>query len=180
MKTVSRYHPLLVILHWLVALLLIGMLALGFFWLRTMPSTDPRKLDILEVHMAAGMLILALMAVRFILRLMTAHPAPASTGRPGLDRAAPILHYGFYVIVLLMVGSGYGTGLLAGLPAIVFARSGEPLPASFADYPSFTVHALLAAILAGAIALHVLAALYHQLVRKDRLLARMSLGRRAG
>jgi cytochrome b561 len=40
MGRVSRYHPLLVILHWLLALLIISALSLGFFWLAPTPITD--------------------------------------------------------------------------------------------------------------------------------------------
>jgi len=89
------------------------------------------------------------------------------------------MHYGFYLIVLLMVASGYATAIIAGLNKIVFQGSGDPLPASFAIYPSFIAHGYAAALLAGLIALHVLAALYHQFVRKDGLFGRMFFGRRA-
>ena len=90
------------------------------------------------------------------------------------------MHTGLYLLMLLMVGTGYATGILAGLPDIVLAESGDPLPASFSIYPTFIAHGILAALLAGSIALHVAAALYHQLVRKDRLLGRMLFGRRIG
>jgi hypothetical protein len=45
MKTtlVSRYHPLLVTLHWLLAVLIIAMLCIGFLVLAPMASTDPQK-----------------------------------------------------------------------------------------------------------------------------------------
>jgi cytochrome b561 len=128
MRQVSRYHPVLVMLHWLLAVLIVGAVALGFFGLAATPNTDPRKVVILEVHMAGGMLILALMVIRFIVRLWTARPVEATTGRPLLDRLASVSHWGFYVLVLVMVGTGYATGILAGLPAIVFGGSGDPLP----------------------------------------------------
>jgi cytochrome b561 len=77
-----------------------------------------------------------------------------------------------------MVSSGYATALLAGLNRIVFQKSGEPLPASFNVYPSFIAHGTIAALLTAFIALHVLAALYHQFVRRDGLFRRMFFGRR--
>jgi len=128
MKQVTRYHPLLVALHWLLAFLIIAALFAGFFLLARMPNSDPQKIRVLLVHMAAGMTILALMVVRFIVRMLTSRPAPATTGHPFLDRIAPVTHYGFYVLVLLMVGTGYATAILAGLNRIVFQGSGEPLP----------------------------------------------------
>jgi cytochrome b561 len=179
MKQVSRYHPLLVTLHWLLAVLIIATLVVGFFLLAAMPNSDPQKISVLRVHMAVGMLILALMAIRFVVRTLTARPERATTGYPLLDRIAPITHHGFYVLVLLMVGSGFTTAILAGLPAIVFGGSGAPLPTSFMIFPSFVAHGWIAALLAGFIVLHVLAALYHQFVRRDQLFARMFYGRRA-
>ncbi len=179
MKHVSRYHPLLVTLHWVLAVLIIAALAIGFFVLAAMPNVDPQKIGILRVHMAGGMLILALMVIRFAVRMWTSRPAAATTVYPLLDRIAPITHYGFYVLVLLMVGSGFTTAILAGLPAIVFGGSGAPLPSSFMIFPSFVAHGWLAALLAGFIVLHVLAAFYHQFARRDGLFARMFYGRRA-
>jgi cytochrome b561 len=180
MKTalVSRHHPLLVTLHWLLAVLIIAMLCIGFLVLAPMPSADPQKIGILLVHMSVGMAILALMVARFIGRIRTSRPADATTGYPRLDRLAPIIHYGFYVLVLLMVGSGYATAILAGLNKSVFRGSGDPLPPDFSIYPTFVAHATLAALLAGFIVVHILAALFHQFVLKDRLLRRMLFGQR--
>lgn len=178
MGTVVRYHPLLVVLHWLLALLIPGLLALGFFGLATTPNTDPQKIALLRWHMAGGALALALMPVRFLVRMRSLRPARATTGHAPLDRMAPVSHYGFYVLVLLMAVSGFETAFLAGLPAIVFGGSGAPLPASFMDYAPRVVHGVLALVLVALIAVHVSAALYHQLVRKDHLLRRMSFGQR--
>jgi len=179
MKPVSRYHPLLVTLHWLLAVLIVAALAVGFFGLAAMSNADPRKMAVLHLHMAGGMLILALMVVRLVVRLRTSPPARVTTGHAMLDRLAPVTHWGFYLVILAMVGTGYATGILAGHPAIVFAGSGDPLPPSFALYPTWVAHGYLAALLAGLIALHLLAALYHHFVRKDRLFRRMSFARRA-
>jgi cytochrome b561 len=176
---VSRYHPLLVALHWLLALLIIAMLVVGFFLLAPMPNIDPQKIGVLLVHMSLGMLILGLTVIRFIVRLATAKPADATTGYAVLDRAARLAHYGFYLLVVLMAGSGLATAILAGLNRSVFQKTGEALPATFAAYPTFTAHFYLALLLASLIVLHVVAALYHQFARADRLLQRMWFGRRS-
>jgi cytochrome b561 len=178
MTQVSRYHPLLVTLHWLLAALIIAMLFVGFFVLANMPNSEPQKIGILLVHMSVGTLILALILIRFVVRMLTAKPAEATTGSPLLDRIARVVHYGFYLLIVLMVTSGYATGILAGLNKSVFQRSGDPLPASFEIYPSFVAHSYIGVLLAGLIVLHVAAALFHQFARKDRLLSRMLYGRR--
>jgi cytochrome b561 len=176
MKTASRHHPsryhwALVTLHWLLALLIVAALAVGFLGLAAMSNAQPAKIAVLRWHMAGGMLILALMIIRLVVRLATAKPAPA-------HRVAAVVHWGFYLLVVLMVGTGFATGLAAGLPEIVFAGSGAPLPESFAGYPTFQAHFWLATLLLGLIVLHVGAALHHQLIQRDRLLRRMGYGRR--
>src|ERR1700692_5149085 len=114
MKQVSRYHPLLVTLHWVTPVLIVAALLVGFFVLATMPNADPRKINILLVHMAGGMLILALMVIRFIVRMLTSKPTAATTGSPLLARIPPVVHYGFYLLVFLLVWRGYATGILRG------------------------------------------------------------------
>jgi cytochrome b561 len=168
----SRYQPMLVALHWLVALMIIGLLCLGFFVLADMPNTDPRKLDILVWHMTGDMLVLASVILRVIIRLFSARPATAATG--SLDRLVSIAHAGLYAIVFLMIASGWYTGWLIGSS---FLPNGPPLP-SFAQLPSFQIHATLAALLALLIAAHIAAAFYHQFVLKDGLFRSIWFGER--
>ena len=174
----SKYHPALVTLHWVLAWFIIASLAFGFLVLAPLPNTDPRKLDMLEWHMGLGMAILAAMAVRLVVRWRTAKPAPAGLGSPGSARAAGWAHLAFYVLVLGMVVTGYATALIAHLNDSVFARSGAPLPPSFDDYPTFRAHGAIATVLAILIGLHVAAALWHWLVRRDGVLRRMGYGGR--
>lgn len=173
-----RYHPLLVGLHWLLALLILFALAMGTFSLKEIPNASPEKLFALRGHMIAGVAILALMLVRLGLRLWLPRPAPATTGNRFLDRLGVGVHYGFYLLVILMAASGIATAVQAGLPAIVFGGSGAPLPESFWVYRPRAVHGVIAKLLLALVALHVAAALYHQVVRRDRLFARMWFGPR--
>jgi cytochrome b561 len=117
MAQVSRYHPLLVTLHWVLAFLIIAALALGALVMVKIPNTDPMKLEALRSHMAGGVVILLLMLARLFVRTRTTHPAPASTGNPMLDRLAWASHRLFYVAVLGMAGSGLLIALQTGLPA---------------------------------------------------------------
>jgi cytochrome b561 len=178
MTQVTRYHPILVLLHWLLAFFIIMALAMGYFVMSQTPNSAPEKLEMLRGHMAGGMLILALMVLRFVVRRMTSHPPQATTGNAALDRLAPLTHYGFYVLVILMAGTGFATALAAGLPAIVFGNSGDPLPETFLTFPTRIAHGYIAAAIALLLALHVAAALYHQFVLKDSLFRRMFFGKR--
>jgi len=176
--TPARYHPVLVVLHWFLAALLIAALLLGTFVMKEIPNSSPDKLEALRAHMSGGILILALMLARFAIRTLSSKPARATTGSRFLDRIALGSHYGFYVLVVLMAGSGLATAFYAGLFPIVFAGSGAPLPGTFMVFPTRVLHGFIAKALFALIGLHVLAALYHQFVRRDGLILRMGFGNR--
>jgi cytochrome b561 len=176
MTMVSRYHPLLVALHWILAFLIIAALALGALVMAKMPNTDPTKIEALRSHMIGGTLILVLMLVRLVARIRTQHPATPSTGNAILDRLAWASHRLLYVAVLGQAFSGIYMALQTGLPGIIF--SGGALPADFWVYPIRTVHYLFSRLLMALIALHVAGALYHTLFLRDGLLRRMFFGRR--
>ena len=173
----SRYHPALVALHWLLALLLIVALVMGTFALKTIPNSAPDKVSALQGHMIAGGLILLLTLIRLVVRLKTAHPLPASVGNALLDRLAPMTHWALYGLVLIMAGSGLAMSILAGLPSIVFNGVGS-LPVNFDSLPPRAVHGIVSKLLMLAIGMHIVAAMYHQLIRRDGLLRRMWFGLR--
>jgi cytochrome b561 len=179
LRDVRRYHGLLVVPHWLLALGLVATLAYGFLVLAPMANTDGRKIEMLRLHMAGGMLLFTLMLLRLIVRLVTQHPAASTSGNAGLDRLARLVHWAFYGLVLLMATTGLATAVLAKLNEIAFAGSGAPLPADLSVYPTRVAHGYLAWLSLILIALHVVAALYHHLVRGDGLLNRMGFGPRA-
>jgi cytochrome b561 len=178
MTLVTRYNPWLVGLHWLLAVMILGVLPFGFLVLAPMPNSDPLKIQLLLLHMIGGLFIFGLMTVRFVVRMVTARPPRQTIGNETADKIAPITHYGFYVLVFLMAATGLSTAIVAGLDKSVLKQSGDPLPADFGVFPTFQAHGLLAAILTLLIVLHIAAALYHQFVRHDGLLRRMWFGRR--
>lgn len=177
MDKVSRYHPSLVLLHWLLAFLIIGALFFGSAIMAHTSNADPAKIEMLQKHLGAGAAILVLMLVRLLVRRRTLHPASASAGNPSLDRLAWISHRLLYVAVLGQAGSGAIMALQTGLPDIVFGHHGA-LPADFWALPIRAVHYGFSRLLMALIALHVAGALYHTFVRKDGLLRRMGFGRR--
>ncbi|MBO6638270.1 MAG: cytochrome b/b6 domain-containing protein [Roseitalea sp.] len=174
----KRYHPLLVTLHWLLALMIGVALFAGGVLLAETPNSDPDKIFMLRAHMSIGILILLLMLVRLVVRARTEKPPHVETGNGLLDRAGVWMHWTLYAVVILMAGSGIGISVLAGLPPIVFGGSGDPLPADFWAYPPRYAHAILANILMALIVLHIAAFAWHQWIRKDSLFRRMWFGDR--
>ncbi|MEL6948167.1 MAG: cytochrome b/b6 domain-containing protein [Pseudomonadota bacterium] len=174
----TKYHPLLVGIHWIMAFMIIVLLLAGTFLLEPLANDNPLKIEGLFGHMMFGVTVMALLLVRLVTRLRSTKPAHAPTGSAFLDKVSVWTHWGFYGLIFLAAGSGMAMSAMAGLPGIVFFGSGDPLPQSFWVYPPRYVHAFATKALAALIVLHIAAALWHQFGKKDGLIARMWFGRR--
>lgn len=172
----TRYHPVHVILHWLVALMVIGAFAVGMTFLDSTPNTAPEKVTYLKYHATWGLLLALVLLARLISRFVFKRPAPADAGHPVLNIIGKATHFLLYVCVFLMLFSGGSMSMQAGLMN-VFAGQGS-LPGDFHIYSVRTLHGMTFSILFLLILLHFGAAMYHQFIRKDHLLARMWFGKR--
>ncbi|WP_371168821.1 cytochrome b [Aliiroseovarius sp. 2305UL8-7] len=175
----KRYHPLLVSIHWIVAFMVLVALLIGGPSLADMENSDPDKMFGLKGHMIWGIVIGTLMVVRLVTRLTKETPPHADAGNAALNSGAKAAHWGLYLLVFAMVGSGLGIAMSAGLFPIAFGGSGTPLPANFDAFTARTAHGLIANLLLLLIALHLAGWAYHQFIRKDHLISRMWFGKRA-
>ena len=175
-NTVERYHPLLVALHWVLALAIIGNLAAGGLILGDMPNSDPAKPALLRLHMATGVTILALMLVRLITRLVTSKPPVPHKSGP-LKWLAIANHWAFYFVIFGMLATGLGMAALGNLFPLL-GGANVPLPASFEQLPPHAGHVIWATVLIGLIVLHLAGVAYHYLVKRENLLSRMWFGPR--
>lgn len=174
----TRYHPALVALHWILAIMIIVALVMGGQVLAALPNDSPDKMFSLRAHMSIGLIIGTLMVARLVTRLRTQHPPKADTGNALLNMGGQVAHWALYAIVLLMVASGIGISIAAGLPGIVFGGSGAPLPETFNDLAPRAAHGIISKLLALTILAHIAGWLYHQFVLKDGLISRMWFGNR--
>lgn len=175
--TIARYATPMIVLHWLLALLILATLGVGIFVLEDMPNDAPAKLGVLKFHMIGGAVIGLLTAIRVLLRVTVRRPPAVTTGVALMDLVAALVHWGLYVLVLAMVASGIATAVQADLPTLLSSVPTGRLPTSFTQYPARMAHSAIAAILLLTIALHLLAAVYHQWIRRDGLLSRMWFSR---
>lgn len=171
---VTRYHPLLVALHWIVALMIAASLFGGLVLLSTTPNDDPLKPVYLQGHMAGGLALAAIMVIRLVTRLTTAKPGPIGDGWQ--PRVARITHWVLYGLIFAMLSTGIGMAALAGLWPLLSGGT-VVLPASFSSLPPHAGHELFARLLIALVLLHVAAAVWHA-VRGDRIFRRMGFGER--
>lgn len=171
----KRYHPVHVVVHWLMALLVIMMLAVGKFAMPGIDASDPQKPMMLQSHAFIGMAIGVLLLVRIVMLFVAKRPAPADAGSAALNFIGRATHILLYVLMLGMVLSGMGLFQLANLPAVFSGAA--PYPTNFFEFPPRAGHGLSSWLLLALVALHFGAAMFHQFIKKDNLLARMWFGK---
>ncbi len=168
----KTYHPLLVSLHWLMALFIFMLLFFGKVLLVNTSNAEPVKMFGLTMHASIGLAVGVLLLVRIWLRLRTTTPPPATAGNAVLDSIGKLTHFLLYFVIALMVASGIGMAFFHDLFAILYGGTGAPLPPYFNSPPRF-VHGIVADLLIALVGLHIVGAFYHQFIRKDGLFRRM-------
>jgi cytochrome b561 len=176
MKQANRYHPLQIVLHSLMAVLMIATFAFGKY-VHSLPLS-PAKFQLISYHKWAGIAVLLLVAIRIVLRL--AKGAPALPGSMS-GTARLVAHAGHLLLYVLMVAiplSGWLMSSAYGIPVVMFGL--WQLPDLIAANPELApqlgqLHGLLNTVLLLAVLGHVAAALKHHFIDKDGLLSRMSL-----
>lgn len=168
----THFGLVAITLHWLMAILIIGMLCVGLYM--TSLPVGMLKLKLYGWHKAFGILILTLVILRILWRLTNATPVLAL---PWWERtAARLAHFVLYVLMLAMPLSGWLMTSAAGLPPSFFGLF--TLPNLVAPNDELRelfglMHEWLAYGLIAVIILHTLAALKHHFIDKDDILRRM-------
>jgi cytochrome b561 len=184
-----RYGTVSMVLHWLIALMILGNLCSGFFFAELAPDS----MDVswmVAIHKSTGLTVLVLSVLRLIWRLMHKWPALPSNINPILAALARLTHVVFYIFIIAIPLAGWAmvsasppnrTTVWYGLfnwPKISYFASLPP-PAMHAAHENFaTVHAILAYSAVVLLLLHVAGALYHHFVHRDQVLKRMWFGTR--
>ena len=172
-STSTQYGRMAISLHWLSALGAILAFAAGFSVVNLAPPE--RQAPILVVHIVLGLIVFALTLLRLLWWLAFDRHPGAPAGQPRWQAlSAQIVHVGLYVLLILMATSGIATVLLSGaLPTLL---AGGPVP-DLSEVVPRIAHGVMSKLLLLLFVVHVGAAIYHQVIRGDRLLARMGLGR---
>jgi cytochrome b561 len=169
-STPLRYGTVAIAFHWSSALGAVLALASGLT-LANMADVPP---VLLIMHITLGVVVLALTVLRAVWWMVADKRPGPPADQPGWQKlAARITHAGLYVLLVAMGISGIGTIVLSGaIPALL---AGAVLP-DFDGLAPRVGHGAMSKVLIGLIVLHLGAVLYHQLIRRDRLLGRMGVG----
>ena len=168
----ERYNSIARALHWIIAVLIIGNIAGGL-----LHDALEDVVNLMPIHKASGMTVLALSVVRIAWRLTwraPAHPA----GMSALDvLAAKATHLVFYGLMLAMPLTGWIMSSAGKYPLSWFGLFDLPkLPVTREDVLygiAHDGHELLGWLFAALAVLHIAAALRHHSLLRDRVLERM-------
>jgi len=175
MNAISRRFTVVQrLLHWLMAICILAMLFIGVGMVSTVMT---KYLTLVSIHKSLGIVILALALVRLATRLRYGAPSlPADLPEP-MKLAAHLSHYAFYVLMIGMPLLGWGMLSAAGYPVVLCG--GVHLPAILPQSDSvhtllWNAHFYLAFAFFALILLHLAAALFHALIRRDGVFEAMA------
>lgn len=174
-NTENGYGLIAISVHWLVAIVIIGMFALGLWmvgldyyseWYKTGPN----------IHRSTGVLLALVMVFRFTFKLLNATPKALPGSKPWEHRIAVTVHRLFYFLFLLITIAGYLISTADGRPVDVFGWFEIPATITFIENQEDIAgdfHYYLALSLIILASIHGLAALKHHFIDKDATLIRM-------
>jgi cytochrome b561 len=160
--------------HWLIVALVLAQFVVSWLMPGIGRNTVPGPL--INLHFSLGVLVIAVMAVRFVHRV--SHPVPpAMPEAPAWERRlAQAIHGLFYAILLIVPFLGWASASAHNLPVTFFGLFTLPAlapPKARWALLAGDLHTYAMWTLLGIIALHAAAALYHYFVRRDGVLQRM-------
>ncbi|MGB0721218.1 MAG: cytochrome b [Gammaproteobacteria bacterium] len=180
-RPAQPWHVLLRAVHWVMVLLIVALMTLG--WIAENSPLSLAKVELFQWHKSLGIVALVMVVVRIGLRLYLGRPRhEPMTGRSQRN-IATLTHTALYGLMIAMPVSGWIINSAANFPFKLFGLI--PLPAltgpdkavqSFAEW----AHLGFFWVFLGLIVLHAGAALYHHVVLRDGILAAMTSGFRRG
>lgn len=169
------YGLITICLHWLVAVSVYGLFALGFWmvdlsyyseWYQTAPM----------LHKSVGICLFTVMIFRLVWRILNPAPKGLSNHKKWEKLAAKVGHILLYLMIFTLLVSGYLISTADGRPISVFGWF--DIPALISGLPqqeeiAGDIHEILAWALVLFSLVHALAALKHHFIDKDTTLSRM-------
>jgi cytochrome b561 len=196
-QATTRYTKTAVILHWLIAIGIFAMFALGWY-MSELPKDAPKQIayDLFDwgiytwqlseeasprtfyfnLHKSIGVTLLGLIIIRVLWRITHRPPALLSSYKAWERKLATGTHHLLYLLMIAMpvsglimaVSSKYGVKWF-GMD-FIGGLDNTPLREAFKE-----VHEVIGAIILLVLILHILGALKHQLIDKDDTMKRMTL-----
>lgn len=170
------YGAISILLHWSMALIIIGLFALGL-WMTSLSYYDPWYRQGPWIHKSVGLLLAVIFLFRWVWRIINITPTPNSQLTLIEKRLAHGAHLTFYGLIAITLVSGYLISTADGRSIEVFNWFHIPaLGVAFENQEDIAglIHYYVALSLIGLASLHALAAIKHHVIDKDDTLRSMT------
>ena len=174
-NTSNRYGLLSIVLHWLVAITVLGLFALGF-WMIDLSYYDSWYRTAPHIHKSIGILLFIAMVIRLLWRFYSAPPHALPNHRRWEMVVSAVTHKLLYLLIFIIMLTGYLISTSDGRAIQVFDWFEVPsLGQLFARQSDIAgdLHKWLAYSLIALVVLHAAAAIKHHVFDKDATLLRM-------
>jgi cytochrome b561 len=180
-RSIERYHLVAIILHWVIALGILTLIALGL-GMTHLGLAPMAKFRLYQLHKSVGITVLLAVLLRILWRLT--HRPPPLPAMPPLEKAAAEgTHALLYILMLVIPLSGWALVSVSpfNLPTVIYGVLPWPHLPVFPELTDKTqveavvkfVHGKLAWALTAIIGLHAGAASRHHFILRDGVLRRI-------
>ena len=174
-NTSNHYGRVTIVLHWIVAVTVIGLFALGF-WMVDLGHYDPWYQQGPDLHKSIGILLFLVMVFRVFWQKFQVTPKTIESHSHVEKKIGTMVHSFLYFSLFILMISGYLISTADGRAIEVFQLfSIVSIGELFADQEDLSgmFHKYLAYVLITVVVLHALASLKHHFIDKDKTLLRM-------
>ncbi len=171
----NEYNPLSKILHWVTALLIFGLLFLGFYMEGLAPSDY--KYEMYDLHKSFGVIVIALAFLRILWHIIKRKPKHINYHKPWERFLSSSIHLLIYVALFAVPLSGWAMSSTGGYAVNFFGLGDLPalLPKDKQMFELFgEIHEISAYALLFIVGLHMLGAFKHHFIDRDETLKRMT------
>lgn len=167
MTDVQKYPVLMRLIHWLMALGIIGLIASGWY-MAGLDKSVSYKYDIYFWHKSFGTLALFAIALRIVVRLASTVPALPEAMSGHEKKLAHLAHFLLYALMIAVPLSGFLMSDFGGHPVPLFNWATFGLLEDNKELAGtlWEVHTTIPYVLLGVIVLHILGALKHRFFDK--------------
>ena len=168
-----RYGVPAIVVHWLLALLIAGLVALGWYMMTI--EKQPQGPWYFDLHRSVGLVVAGLVVLRVLWRL-THGPAPLPASLPRWEvKLSSITHWLLYACMVAMpvtgfIGASYSR---SGVKFFGLSMPAWSVPNHDRAELFFSIHSITVWVLVGLVVLHAAGGLKHLLVERDAVFQRM-------
>lgn len=173
----ESYHLISKIIHWLTALIILGLLVVGTYMMQM--DMSPQKLQFINLHKSFGLLVLTLAFVRVLWHVVHKKPKSLPTHQKWEKILSHGVHIFLYVLLFAMPLSGWIMSSAGDFNIKFFGLNVPDIVSKNEGLFKLSreSHELLAWGIFLVVALHIAGALKHHIIDRDTTLERMTWGK---